>query len=178
MEPMRRTTLVLGSVLLLIGAAGCASGEGDAAASGAATSGAASESATAAATSDSATRAASAPPAAPTGTSAATGVFTAAQADHGREVYTNTCANCHMAGEHSGAKFASTWNSRRVFDLYDVIYNTMPVDNPGGLSDQEYIDVVAYILQLNGHPAGKIALPADAATLKDLRIDVRGASGQ
>jgi hypothetical protein len=62
-------------------------------------------------------------------------------------------------------------------DLYEIIRGTMPLDNPGGLSDQEYIDVVAYMLQLNGVPAGRTPLPADAAALKELRIEVTPAAG-
>jgi len=121
-------------------------------------------------------------PAAPTtalpGVSAAKGVFTAAQATRGREVYTTACARCHTTAQHSGATFAATWNNRRVFDLYDILYNTMPLDDPGGLSEQEYVDVVAYILQLNGHTAGKAVLQPDPASLRKLRIDVGRADGQ
>lgn len=108
--------------------------------------------------------------------SAASGVFTAAQAARGRAVYTNACARCHMTSQHSGATFAATWNNRRVFDLYDILSNTMPLDDPGSLSEQEYADVVAYILQLNGHASGKDQLPTDPATLRKLRIDIGTAS--
>ena len=107
-----------------------------------------------------------------------TGVFTAAQAARGREVYTTSCAQCHTMAQHSGSTFAAAWNNRRLFDLYEIIHNTMPLDNPGGLGEQEYIDVVAYMLELNGVPAGKSALRADAAALKKLRIDVKPLAGQ
>src|SRR5687768_8642955 len=106
--------------------------------------------------------AAASPPAAATpaasatgGVSVTTGVFTVAQAARGEAVYTTSCALCHTMAQHSGTGFAAAWNGRRVADLYDIIRNTMPLDNPGGLSDQEYVDVVAYMLQLNGVPAGK-----------------------
>ena len=69
--------------------------------------------------------------------STATGVFTAAQAERGREVYTNSCARCHMESAHSGGTFASTWHSRRVSDLYELLSNTMPLDNPGSLTEQQ-----------------------------------------
>ena len=108
--------------------------------------------------------------------SAATGVFTAAQAERGRAVYTNSCARCHMVSAHSGGAFASTWNTRRVSDLYELIYNTMPLDSPGSLTAQEYVDVVAYMLQLNGHPAGKSALVPDPAALRKVRIDIRSST--
>ena len=109
--------------------------------------------------------------------SAATGVFTAAQAERGREVYTNSCARCHMASQHSGPTFASTWNNRRVSDLYELLYSTMPLDAPGSLTEQQYADVVAYMLQLNGHPAGTSALPANPAALRKVRIDIRSTAG-
>ena len=82
-----------------------------------------------------------------------------------------------MASAHSGPTFASTWNGRRVADLYDLLYSTMPLDAPGSLTEQQYADVVAYMLQLNGHPAGTSALPANPAALRKVRIDIRSAAG-
>ena len=105
--------------------------------------------------------------------SAATGVFTAAQADRGREVYANSCANCHMASAHTGGTFASNWNGKRVSDLYDLIHSTMPVDAPGSLTAQQYADVIGYMLQLNGLPAGNTPLAPDAAALRKIRIEFR-----
>lgn len=105
--------------------------------------------------------------------SAASGVFTAVQADRGAEVYETSCARCHMASAHTGGTFASTWNSRRVSDLYTFLYNSMPLDDPGSLTDEQYADVVAYMLQLNGHPAGRSALKPDTVALRKLRIDIR-----
>ena len=123
---------------------------------------------------------ATAPPATPPtgGVSVATGVYTVAQAARGGDVYTNSCGQCHTMGQHSGTAFATAWNNRRLFDLYEIVHNTMPLDNPGGLTEQEYIDVIAYMLQLNGVPAGKTSLSADAAKLKGLRIDVKPSAGQ
>ena len=173
---MRRTLLVMGWTLL--GAIACASGSeaGDSGVDGSASS--SSIASTPASAADSTPTPPAAPTPVPAGTSPASGAFTAAQATSGHEVYTNTCANCHTAAQHSGATFASTWNNRRVFDLYEIIYNTMPVDNPGSLSDQEYVDVVAYILQLNGHRPGKAALMPDAAALKALRIEIQPGTGE
>ena len=53
----------------------------------------------------------------------------------------------------------------------------MPVDAPGSLTNQQYVDVVAYMLQLNGHPAGKSALAPDPAALRKVRIDIRSTAG-
>jgi len=45
----------------------------------------------------------------------------------------------------------------------------MPDDNPGGLEEQVYLDVVAYILNLNGHDGGPAELSADSP-MRDVRI--------
>ena len=106
------------------------------------------------------------------------GLYTAAQASRGEEVYAMVCSQCHMQAQHSGPAFATTWSGRRVFDLYDLIANSMPMNDPGSLSNQEYIDVVAYILKLNAVPAGSTALRADEASLKQKRIEIRGPARQ
>jgi mono/diheme cytochrome c family protein len=105
--------------------------------------------------------------------STATGVFTAAQATRGRDVYAASCANCHMASAHTGGTFASNWNGKRVSDLYDLIQTTMPVDSPGSLTAQQYADVVAHMFQLNGLPTGNTPLLPDAAALRKIRIEFR-----
>ncbi len=106
------------------------------------------------------------------------GLYTTAQASRGEEVYAMVCSQCHMQAQHSGPVFATTWNGRRVFDLYDLIANSMPMNDPGSLSTQEYVDVVAYILKLNAVPAGSSALRADEASLKQKRIEIRGPARQ
>ncbi len=47
---------------------------------------------------------------------------------------------------------------------------TMPEDDPGSLSAQEYADVLAYILQLNDLPAGGVELPADPVLLEAVSL--------
>ena len=41
-----------------------------------------------------------------------------------------------------------------------------PVDAPGGLGDEIYTNILAFILQTNGLAPGETALPADLASLK------------
>jgi hypothetical protein len=86
-----------------------------------------------------------------------------------------TCARCHPPGSLDGETFEVGWNERRVFDLFSLIRNTMPQDKPGSLSDDQYIDVIAYLLQRNHIPASTVALRADTASLRDARIDVKPA---
>jgi polar amino acid transport system substrate-binding protein len=46
---------------------------------------------------------------------------------------------------------------------------TMPEDNPGSLKPQQYADVVAYFLELNGYPEGKAEL--DPAAIKTIKFE-------
>ena len=105
--------------------------------------------------------------------------YSAEQAVRGQRVYEATCARCHPPGHLDGETFEVGWNERRVFDLYSLVANTMPQDKPGSLRDDEYIDVIAYLLQRNHVPASNVALRADTAAMRDARIDVKPAgSGQ
>jgi cytochrome c5 len=98
------------------------------------------------------------------------------QAQRGAEVYQRTCALCHSGGPLIGEGFAATWNDRRVYDLYALVRGTMPLDNPGGLKEGEYLDVIAYLLQANKHaaPSGD-SLRADTVALRKLKISVGSA---
>jgi cytochrome c len=99
--------------------------------------------------------------------------YAPSQAQRGAEVYQRTCALCHSGAQLIGEGFANTWNNRRVYDLYALVRSTMPLDNPGGLKDGEYLDVIAYLLQVNKHAsAGPDSLKADSAAMRKLKISV------
>src|SRR5438270_11525117 len=100
--------------------------------------------------------------------------FLPAQATRGEGVYGATCANCHQPGQLIGQQFVESWNDRRVYDFYALVRGTMPLDNPGGLKDQEYLDVVAYLLQANHHTSpARDSLKADTVALRGHKIAVR-----
>ena len=46
----------------------------------------------------------------------------------------------------------------------------MPLGNPGILSDQEYLDIISYILKFNGYPTGGREVEPDPAKLGKIRI--------
>jgi mono/diheme cytochrome c family protein len=98
--------------------------------------------------------------------------FSQAQASRGRDVYEATCANCHQPGQFIGQRFVDDWNDRRVGDFYSLVRATMPVDNPGGMKEQEYLDVVAYLLQANHAPASPDSLSADTTIMRGRKISV------
>ena len=99
------------------------------------------------------------------------GVYTAAQADRGAEVFKTTCSACHDTAKFTGAEFLSGWTGKPIHELYDTIHTTMPEDNPGGLKPQQYIDVITYFLKLNGYPVGTTELPATDDALKAIKFD-------
>ena len=109
--------------------------------------------------------------------SQADGAFTAAQAARGASVYAKSCAACHgqkLEGSSStalvGASFAGKWGDGKhsIDDLYFVIRTQMPYGAAGTLTDQQYLDVVAFMLQSNGSRAGNKALIAGSPALKSM----------
>jgi S-disulfanyl-L-cysteine oxidoreductase SoxD len=101
------------------------------------------------------------------------GVYTAQQAAAGEVVFRETCGNCHPTSQFTGATFQKVWHGRALFAFFDQVRMMMPMDNPGGLSDQQYADVVAYILKLNAYPDGSAPLPAADSALKRIRFETR-----
>lgn len=104
------------------------------------------------------------------------GVYSAAQADRGEEVFVGVCGNCHSTTEFKGDDFDLAWSGRTLRDLFRLIRNTMPNDDPGGLSPQQYIDVVAYLLALNELPTGEEDLADDESLLRRIRIEKPGSA--
>jgi mono/diheme cytochrome c family protein len=95
------------------------------------------------------------------------------QAERGGRVYDQTCGACHQPGQLIGQGFVESWNDRRVYDFYALVRGTMPLNDPGGMKEQEYLDVVAYLLQANHAPAGRDSLRADTVALRKTRIAVK-----
>ena len=91
------------------------------------------------------------------------GVYSKEQAGRGQTAYNSKCARCHgenlMGGEDSPAlvdrDFLEKWNGKSVGSLVEVIRKTMPSDGPGKLTQQQCTDITAYLLSVNGFPAGK-----------------------
>lgn len=100
--------------------------------------------------------------------------FSAAQAARGEQVFNQTCGACHAGDVFIGQQFVDNWGDRRVGDFYALIRTTMPVDNPGGLKDQDYLDVTAYLLKANHAPAPPApeSLSTDTTVLRGHRIAV------
>ncbi len=92
----------------------------------------------------------------------AEGIFTEGQADRGRTAFDEVCSDCHTTSEFRGRTFQSNWGRRTVYSFFRTIRSTMPDDNPGGLEEETYLDVVSYILSINGHAAGGAEMTAES----------------
>ena len=99
------------------------------------------------------------------------GVYSREQWMRGRDVYAGMCAGCHPAVTHVGPAFTTSWAGKKLSDLFGFLRERMPKNDPGSLSEQDYVDVMSYLLRLNGMPAGVDELPMDSLALTKIRID-------
>ena len=107
------------------------------------------------------------------------GVFTEEQATRGKETYQQECASCHLddllgdgiAPPLVGVPFSFRWSDLSVGDMYMAIRTTMPQGAPASLSVSGYVDIVAYMLQVNEFPAGDSELPTEEDALNAIIID-------
>jgi mono/diheme cytochrome c family protein len=106
------------------------------------------------------------------------GVFSQAQARRGEEGYRSRCAGCHgpelvakgYAVNLTGPAFTFGWQRKTIANRFLIIRETMPPNNLT-LSGQEYVDIVSYILEFNGYPAGEQELEPDLAQLARIVIE-------
>src|SRR5438128_4683536 len=109
------------------------------------------------------------------------GIYSEAQAAQGQTVFTARCARCHGNDLNGGAvgtsligdRFMQFWREDNVSSLFTKIRDTMPRNSGGSLSDEEYVQVTAFILQKNGFPAG----PAELKPETMLSIQIEGKEG-
>ena len=104
------------------------------------------------------------------------GVYTTQQANRGKDVYAGMCQSCHTAASHTGQVFVTNWAGKPLSELFTFIVERMPKSEPGSLSLREYGQVLAFLLRMNGMPPGKVELVPDAEALKDIRIELAGAT--
>ena len=113
------------------------------------------------------------------------GVFTEVQAERGRAAYPGACGLCHGRRLNGApddpdmrstppltrARFLRNWDGRSLATLFEYTRATMPEDNPGSLTDEEYVDVIAYMLSVGGMPAGEAELRPDMGRLARVVIE-------
>ena len=102
------------------------------------------------------------------------GVYTKAQADGAKAQFDKICAECHpfTVAEKKKIKdiplgdepFFENWEGRALSEIVTTVVLTMPNDGSAVVSDEEALDLVAYILQKNGFPAGSSPLTTTTAS--------------
>ena len=107
------------------------------------------------------------------------GIFTETQAKRGQAVYSGACGVCHGRRLNGApddpdmrstpplarAKFLRDWEGRSLATLFEYTRATMPEGNPGSLTDEEYVDVISYMLSVSRMPVGDDDLRPDPQSL-------------
>ncbi len=113
-------------------------------------------------------------PAAVTQKTSNDGIYTKAQADAAKAQFDKVCANCHAFTVAAIKRpedlslgdepFLRKWEGRALAELITVIVMTMPNDGSAVVSDDEAVNLLAYVLQQNGFPAGPAPLTKETAS--------------
>lgn len=99
--------------------------------------------------------------------------YQTAQAERGAALYQQQCAACHLPDLQGSfeavalrdSAFVDNWRNRAPEEMLDLLRRTMPTQAPGSLSDEEYLDLIAFLLQANGVASGATALAANSDTV-------------
>lgn len=113
------------------------------------------------------------------------GIYTSQQAERGKTNYARSCSNCHngdLAGNDRGPalkgdRFLGNWLNGSVGSLFTKIRFYMPATYPESVPDNEKIDILAFLLQVNGFPPGNEELELDQAELDRIPIVRKGQTG-
>ena len=99
-------------------------------------------------------------------------VYTEAQAARGAVHYQADCMGCHEGNDPDGpsllSDFIERWREDSLATLFTFMKTNMPRDAPGKLPEEGYVDILTYLLQINGYPAGSTELKA--AELGTIRL--------
>ncbi len=101
----------------------------------------------------------------------ADGVYTEEQAERGEELYAQHCLLCH--DKRYFRPVLQRWNGQPLSMLYLIMSTSMPESNPASLREQEYIDILAYILSLSRYPEGDTPLAHADGALESITVAPR-----
>jgi mono/diheme cytochrome c family protein len=98
------------------------------------------------------------------------GVYSSSQATRGQALFQSICTTCHDTGRFTGDEFVTAFSGKPLSELFKAV-QTMPEDNPGSLTAQQYGDVIAFFLSLNKFPAGAEELKGDVGALGSIQME-------
>lgn len=122
------------------------------------------------------------------------GFYTEEQARRGRALFLGNCARCHTTSRPTEAELktprgVALGQERRLWSLVgeglpqrwgrvSTVFlkasKAMPADAPRPLPPQDSADIVAYILQANGVPAGRDPLTPDLGVMRNMTLNEPG----
>lgn len=98
-------------------------------------------------------------------------VFSEAQAERGRGVFSRVCSECHTRGQFTASDgFQLDWDNRTFLEAVGQLRATMPQNDPGSLTRRDYVDILTYLLRENGVPTGATDLATTDEGLQAVRI--------
>ena len=114
------------------------------------------------------------------------GVYTEAQATRGKPAFETSCGRCHnnalvgsdRAPALKGDGFFSHWENDTLDKLFTKIRDTMPAGGIESVTDAGKLDILAYVLSVNGAPAGRAELSLDLPALESITIVRQGGAPQ
>jgi len=102
------------------------------------------------------------------------GVYSKSQADGAKVQFDKLCAECHAFTVATKRKaedlplgdepFFRNWEGKPLAELVSLIVFTMPNDGRAAVEEAEALNLVAYMLQQNGFPAGSSPLTKATAS--------------
>jgi len=106
------------------------------------------------------------------------GVYADKQADTGAPLYDEHCSRCHgdrlEASDYGppllGPEFRENWNGKTLRDLFERIRTTMPMNKPQSLDRPVLVNILAYLLYINGFPSGESELIPSRENLMGIKI--------
>lgn len=94
--------------------------------------------------------------------------YITAQAQAGLAVFTANCESCHGADLQgvaapgvAGTEFLGSVKNNKwtLKDMRNLVFENMPLYNPGMLTPEQYAEVMAFLLASNCYPAGSTPFP-------------------
>src|SRR5439155_11406374 len=90
------------------------------------------------------------------------GIYSEEQAARGQQVYARACAVCHLdtlRGDSVspalvGPSFLARFPDVTALEMVTALRSSMPQNAPDSLGDQAYVDLVSYLLKVNGNRSG------------------------
>jgi polar amino acid transport system substrate-binding protein len=112
-------------------------------------------------------------------------LYTEDQVTKGSLAYYKNCSMCHgplLDGQSAGysgpalkgPEFADPSYDFHVNEMFNFVAKLMPPGEPGTLTHEEYVEIMAFILQQNGYPAGSHELVYEDAEKSKVPIRYYG----